>query len=66
MPEPADPGELVANPLVGATDVEVKGYGQIFEPHVGLRRDSPYPHLHENIIRTYVRIVKDFEVCRRR
>src|ERR1700687_3742 len=56
--EPADPGNLVVNPLVGATDVLVKGYGQILEPVAGPGRHSPHPHLHEDIIRTYVRSVK--------
>ncbi len=33
--------------LIGLTEVIVHGCGDILEPQVGLRRDSPYPHLHE-------------------
>ena len=33
--------------------------------HSHFCRDSPHPHLHEYIIRTYVRSVKDFDVSRR-
>jgi DNA-binding Lrp family transcriptional regulator len=38
--------------------VQVKASGQILGPVTGLRRDSPYPQIHEYIIRTYVRSVK--------
>jgi DNA-binding Lrp family transcriptional regulator len=44
--------------LIGPTEVIVHSCGDILESQVGLRRDSPYPHLHEYIIRTYVRSVK--------
>jgi hypothetical protein len=28
--------------------VLVKGCAQILQPHAGLLRDSPYPHLHDD------------------
>src|SRR5205807_8293287 len=38
---------------------------EILGSPVGLGRVPPYPHLHDVIIRTYVRAVKDFEFARR-
>ena len=49
---------------VRALDVLVHGCDEFIgpiEPPLSLGRVPPNPHLHENIIRTYVRSVKDFE-----
>ena len=52
-------------PLVLA-DVLLRQSQKPLSEHSLLCRDSPYPHLHEDILRTYVRSVKDFEVCQTR
>jgi DNA-binding Lrp family transcriptional regulator len=63
--EPAHTRNVLVNVPVEAFEVLVDGCDQILEPHAGLRRDSPHPHLHDDIIRTYVRIVKDLSTAKR-
>jgi DNA-binding Lrp family transcriptional regulator len=56
--EPAHTRKVLVNLLVEALEVLVDDRDQILEPQTGLRRDSPSPHRHGDIIRTYVRTVK--------
>src|SRR5205807_7650708 len=57
----------VAEPLEPALHVVVRQVGEdLVQESVDLGRQSPHPHLHEYIIRTYVRIVKELEGARTR
>jgi len=57
--------ESLGDVLAGPTKVLIHGSGDILESPVGPRRYSPHPHLHDPIIRTYVRSVKSLSPAKR-